>query len=80
MVDEIVFGEKADEIELASLYDQHDKYQPATHKSVIDFLDNYRHRGEKIGEYTRGRSVRNSFIIPSEKYRATKNELELDNE
>jgi len=77
IVDEIINGEETDKIQLSSLYDEHDKYQPATHKKVIDFLDNYRHRGEKLGEYERGKSVRNSFIIPLDKYRAKEKPTEM---
>lgn len=77
IVDEIINGEKTDEIFIASLYEENDRFQPATHKKVIDFLDNYRHRGIKLGEYKRGKSVRNSSIIPSEKYRSPVKEQEL---
>jgi len=70
IVDEILLGERVDEIKICNLYDEREKYHPETHKKIIDFLENYRHRGHKLGEYKRGKSVRASSIIPCDKYRA----------
>lgn len=70
IVDTITMGEKVDEVYISDLFDQNDRFAPTTHKKIIDFLDNYRHDGDKLGEYIRGKSVRSSSIIPIEKYRA----------
>ena len=77
IVDEVIEGAEREEILISDLFDEHDKFQPATHKSIIDFLNNYKNKGETIGHYERGRSVRASKIIPIEKYRPTSEEGSL---
>jgi hypothetical protein len=81
IVDEITIGEKRDKIQISSLFEDSDRYAPTTHKKIIDFLDNYRHLGHKLGMYQRERSVKSSFIIPTERYRAKeRTEFDLDKE
>jgi hypothetical protein len=81
IVDEITVGEPSGDIKISDLFDEHDKYAPTTHKKIIDFLENYRHMGDKIGSYIRQRSVRNSFIRPNEKFMAEVNpEMSLNKE
>jgi hypothetical protein len=74
IVDEITVGEPSGDLKISELFDEHDKYAPTTHKKIIDFLENYRHMGDKLGIYSRARSVRSSHITPNEKYMAVKNE------
>tara|TARA_R110000868_G_C10972634_1_gene770614 strand:- start:4583 stop:6121 length:1539 start_codon:yes stop_codon:yes gene_type:complete len=74
IVDTITLGEPMGDIKISSLFDEHDKYAPSTHKKIIDFLDNYRHKGDKLGNYIRGRSVSSSSIRPNEKYMAPVND------
>lgn len=73
IVDEITLGEPSGDLAVSSLFDEKDKYTPANHKRIIDFLENYRHKGEKIGRYIKGKSVPSSFIRPNPKYMASEN-------
>ena len=77
IVDEITLGAQRDAILISDLFEEHDRFQPATHKVIIDFLDNYKHDGQRLGSYKRNKSVRVSEIIPIEKYRPITEEGDL---